>query len=266
MLNVAPSLAGLSKIPKTAANHDLVQCCGRSIWDSCRVMNRLRIALVMILAVFLSARAFADSPAPWSGLVPKGFRVVETIRGDLNRDGRDDVVLLVKASDPDEVVTNGRGERVDRNRRGLVIAFRDRDRDGYQLVLKNPTLLSSENEEGGVYFPPELSVGVEKGALVLHYSHGRYGYWQYKFRYQQGQFVLIGYDRSEHRGPVIESVTSINFSTGKKLNKVNTNRGAQGGEERFVEQWSRIVVPKPIDLADISDLDNWSIEQALGER
>jgi hypothetical protein len=161
-------------------------------------------------------------------------------------------------------VTDEHGQQVDRNRRGLVIAFWNHD--GYRLVLKNPTLVSSENEDGGVYFPPELTASVEKGALVLHYSHGRYGYWRYTFRYQQGDFALIGYDRSEDHGPVVETFTSVNLSTGRKLKKVNMNSDAQVGEERFVEHWSRIVVPKPIRLADIADLDDGSVEQALGER
>jgi hypothetical protein len=227
-------------------------------------MIRLRIALTLLLVTTLSARAFADTQASWSRLVPDGFHVLDTIRGDLNHDGQADVVLIVKSSDPAKVVTDDRGQRVDRNRRGLVIAFRDHN--GYRLALKNPTLFSSENEDGGAYFPPELSVSVERGLLVLHYSHGRYGYWWYKFRYQQGQFVLIGYDRSEDRGPVVETFTSINLPTGKKLKKINMNSGAEAGDERFVEQWSQIVAPKPILLAEIADIDDGSIEQALGER
>jgi len=228
------------------------------------VTGCVRLALALFLATLPSARALADTVEPWSGLVPRGFHRVETIRGDLNRDGQDDVVLLVKADDPARIVTDEHGQRVDRNRRGLVIAFRNRD--AYQLALTNPTLVSSENEDGGVYFAPELTVSVEKGALVLHYSHGRYGYWRYVFRYQQGQFVLIGYDRSEDHGPVVETFTSINLSTGRKLEKVNMNRDAQGGDERFVEHWSPIVVPKPIRLADIADLDDGAVERALGER
>lgn len=228
------------------------------------LVKRLRVALAMSLAALLGSRAFAEAPAPWCGLVPKGFQVVETIRGDLNHDGQDDVVLVVKASDPAGIVKDEQGQSIDRNRRGLVVGLRDHD--AYRLALSNPTLVSSENEDGGVYFPPELSVSVEKGTLVLNYGHGRYGYWRYTFRYQQGQFVLIGYDRSEDRGPVVETFTSINLSTGRKLKKVNTNIGAPSGEERFAEHWSRIVVPKPIRLADIGDLDDGSIEKALGER
>jgi len=224
----------------------------------------MRIALALVLAVLVDASAFADAPAPWAGFVPQGFHVVDTIRGDLNHDGQDDVILLVKADDPAGVVTNDFGKRVDRNRRGLVIAFRDHD--GYKLALKNPTVFSSENEDGGVYYPPELSVEVARGSLVLHYAHGRYGYWRYVFRWQQGGFTLIGYDRSEDRGPVVETVTSINVATGKKVMKVNMNAGVPDKDERFVDHWSRITLREPIRLQDIADLDDGFVEKALGER
>jgi hypothetical protein len=79
-------------------------------------------------------------------------------------------------------------------------------------------------------------------------------------------YRLLGYDRSEDRGPVVETVTSINLSTGRKLKKVNMNSDVQDADERFVEHWSRIALPKPIRLADIADLDDGSVEQALGER
>jgi hypothetical protein len=224
----------------------------------------LQIAPILLLVSLLDAPAFADTTGPWSSLVPKGFHVIETIRGDLNQDGQDDVVLLVKASDPADIVTDKSGERVDRNLRGLVIAFRDHD--GYRLAVKNPTCFSSEHEDGGVYYAPELSVSVERGSLILHYSHGRYGYWRYTFRYQLGDFALIGYDRSEDHGPVVQTFTSINLSTGKKLKKVNINSQVPDADERFVEHWSRIVVPKPIRLSEIASFDGGAIEQALGEQ
>lgn len=234
-----------------------------SLWHS-RGAKCLQVALVFFLVSLPGASAFADTAEPWSSLVPKGFHVTETIRGDLNQDGQDDVVLLVKASDPADIVTDKFGERVDRNLRGLVIAFRDHN--GYRLALKNPTCFSSEHEDGGVYYAPELSVSVERGSLVLHYSHGRYGYWRYTFKYQHGDFTLIGYDRSVDRGPVVETFTSINLSTGKKLKKVNMNSEVPDADERFVEHWSWIVVTKPILLSEIASIDGGAIEKALGEQ
>lgn len=78
--------------------------------------------------------------------------------------------------------------------------------------------------------------------------------------------MLPLYDQSDDHGPVVETFTSINLSTGRKLNKVNVNSGVPDADERFVEQWSRIVAPKPIRLSRIAYVDAGAIEQALGEQ
>jgi hypothetical protein len=208
----------------------------------------------------LSAQAASDfTQATW---FPKGFKLVETLRGDLNKDGQPDIVLLVQGTDPAAVVQNRFGERVDRNRRGLVIALRQGD--GYTLALKNLTCFASENEDGGVYVPPELNLELAKGSLLINFLHGRYGYWSYNFRYRQGSFELIGYDSSQNHGPVVERVTSINLLTNKVLTRVNTNPEAEGGDERYKETWSKVQRPKVITLSGISGFEDFSLRSELG--
>ncbi|TDP85715.1 hypothetical protein EV672_10264 [Aquabacterium commune] len=195
-------------------------------------------------------------------LVPGTYRTVETIRGDLNKDGHEDVVLLVKATDQKMVVTGDDGKPLDRNRRGLIIAFKKGP--SYDVVLSNLQCFSSENEDGGVYFPPELEVRIDKGNFYIGYSHGRYGHWRYNFRYQNAGFELIGYDSSSHHGPVVERALSVNILANKVVRRVNTNHAAQGGDERFKEIRSTIQRPKTIRLGDIPDFDELSVERTLG--
>jgi hypothetical protein len=186
--------------------------------------------------------------------IPKGFVLSSTSIGDLNKDGVDDKVLLVKGTDKGAFVKNEYGELVDRNRRGLVILFKKGDL--YELVLKNANCFSSENEDGGVYYAPELSLEIGKGNLYVNYAHGRYGYWKYTFRYRKGDFYLIGYDNSEG-GAAVEKETSINFLSKKKQVKVNTNENAQGGDEVFKETWTNITVTKLLKLREIKDFENF---------
>ena len=54
---------------------------------------------------------------------------------------------------------------VDRNRRGIIILFTEKD--GYKLASKNYNCFSSENEDGGNYFSPELWVEERKGNLLF---------------------------------------------------------------------------------------------------
>jgi len=186
--------------------------------------------------------------------IPKGFVLSSTSIGDLNKDGVDDKVLLVKGTDKGAFVKNEYGELVDRNRRGLIVLFKKDNQ--YEQVLKNLNCFSSENEDGGVYYAPELSLEIGKGNLYVNYAHGRYGYWKYTFRYRKGDFYLIGYDNSEG-GAAVEKETSINFLSKKKQVKENVNENAQGGDEVFKETWTNITVNKLLKLREIKDFENF---------
>ena len=186
--------------------------------------------------------------------IPQGFVLSGTSIGDLNKDGIDDKVLLVKGTDKGAFEKNEFGELVDRNRRGIIVLFKKDNQ--YQMILKNLNCFSSENEDGGVYYAPELSLEINKGNLYIHYAHGRYGYWKYTFRYRNSDFYLIGYDSSEG-GEVVEKETSINFLSKKKQEKVNTNESAEGGDEEFRETWTNITVNKLLKLRDIKDFENF---------
>lgn len=207
--------------------------------------------------------AFADDSVARNpdDFIPQGYVVMETLAGDLNKDGQADRVFLIKGTDKDRWVKDEYRGDLDRNRRGLIIAFAEGDQ--YRLALRNLDCFSSDQEDGGVYFPPDLGVGIEKGNLVVSYGHGRYGYWSYTFRYQHGGFELIGYDDSENFGPIVRQQTSINFSTRKMLSRVNVNADDDGGEERFEERWTTFKRSRFISLADIDDFDELYQEAIL---
>lgn len=209
-------------------------------------------SLFVFLTTTLAITAFGQikqKPDP-SGFLPKDYIIFETITGDLNKDGIDDRILIIKGTDTNKIVTDEYRGKLDRNRRGIIVLFNKKDH--YELALKNYDCFSSENEDGGVYFAPELSIEIKKGNLYAHYAHGRYGYWEYTFRFDNPDFELIGYDES-NGGPVIESETSINFLTKKKQEKVNTNENAEGGDEVF--KVKRKNVSRLIKLSEIKDFD-----------
>jgi len=205
--------------------------------------------------VLISAIAFGQAVLKQNAndFIPKGFVLSSASIGDLNKDGIDDKVLLVKGTDKGAFEKNEFGELVDRNRRGIIVLFKKDNQ--YEMVLKNLNCFSSENEDGGVYYAPEVSLEIDKGNLYIHYAHGRYGYWKYTFRYRNSDFYLIGYDSSEG-GAVVEKETSINFLSKKKQEKVNTNENAQSGDEVFKETWTNITVTTLLKLRDIKDFNN----------
>lgn len=198
----------------------------------------------------------AEDIRPAEKFIPEGFKLFAQTDGDLNKDGLPDRVLIIKATNPDSIVANVHGEKVDRNRRGILVLFNRKS--GYVLAAANKTCFSSENEEGGVYFPPEMSPSIEKGKLFIHYAHGRYGYWSYTFRHKRDDFELIGYDSSDNHGPVTNSETSMNFLTHKKCVSVNVNRDDPDADEKFEEHWTALEKLPPMQLSAIRDFDEIS--------
>lgn len=211
--------------------------------------------LLLFLLIPLSAKICAQVQRAGSLLdfIPKTYTLSEKITGDLNNDGLDDCVLIVKATSKSGFVTDDNGRKVDRNRRGIIVLFKRNGR--YVLASKNERCFASENEDGGVYYPPELSVEIAKGNLYISYGHGRYGYWRYTFRWNKTDFELIGYDESENRGSIVNREISINFLTGKKREKVNTNPDAEGGDEVFKETWKKIAIRPRLRLSAIRRID-----------
>jgi len=191
--------------------------------------------------------------------IPDGYIIIEEIYGDLNKDGMEDCVLIVKATDKENIIQDEyRGEQ-DRNRRGLIILL---NKNGvYVEAVKNIGCFSSENEDGGVYFAPDLSVNISKGNLYISYDHGRYGGWKYTFRNQNSDFELIGYDASEKRGPVVLNETSINFLTKKKIVRQNTLENEEEDYEVFSEEVTKINISNLKKLSEIKDFDTLQILQ-----
>ena len=198
--------------------------------------------------------------------IPKGYKLFEKISGDLNKDGLEDCVLIIKATRKDGFERDYEGRLIDRNRRGIIVLFSEEK--GYKVAVKNYNCFSSENEDGGNYFSPELGVIIKDSKLYLHYYHGRYGYWEYCFRYQNSDFMLIGYEASHDRGPVVLFKTSINFLTGieyddENINAYNFNADSDDDSE-IDEVFKRTVVKlkkKPLmKLSEIEDFDELRFE------
>lgn len=188
--------------------------------------------------------------------VPKGFVIFETIYGDFNRDRLEDCILIIKNTDKKNYFKDESRGWLDRNRRGVIALLKKKNH--YKPILKNLACFSSENEDGGVYYPPDLSIEINKGILYIHYSHGRYGYWKYTFRYEDSDFALIGYDLSSNHGPVILHEVSINYLTRKKIVRDNTNENGESGEEVFEETVTTVKQKPLLKLSHIIDFDELS--------
>lgn len=200
--------------------------------------------------------------------IPKGFVIHkyeggissgswDEIKGDLNKDGLEDIVLIIKGTDKNNIIVDEYRGALDRNRRGIIVLLNKGSY--YEVATKNYTCFSSENEDGGVYFAPELYVEIKNGKLYFTYGHGRYGNWSYTFRYQNGDMELIGYDMYYSRGPIPQHEVSINFLTHKKLTRDNLNKDVSDEQyvaDNFKETWETLPKKKLLRLSEIKDFDD----------
>ncbi|KDM90060.1 hypothetical protein [Photobacterium galatheae] len=224
-------------------------------------MRKFALLFYLVFGTSAFANDALKTAKSLTELVPAGYVVVNQMQGDLNKDNQDDFVLLIKGTDKSYIIQDEYRGALDRNRRGIIIARKNNDQ--YELMLKNLHCFSSENEDGGVYFPPEMNISINKGNLYFHYMHGRYGHWTYTFRSQNSDFELIGFDSSVNRGPIVERAVSVNFMTRKMLVKENMNRDEEAEEDVFKETWKKFSLAKRIKLSEVDDFDNLKIDKLI---
>ncbi|WP_238319596.1 hypothetical protein [Xanthomonas maliensis] len=163
-------------------------------------------------------------------LVPKDWRVERRLQGDLDRDGRPDLVLVLKMTDPANVlqVDDLTPEPLDTNPRLLVAALAD-PAGGYRTIAQDHALIPRREsnyqddalDEDGVAGGGGVSIDKAGALIVTLTQFASMGSWQmgdtsFSFRYQDGCLRLIGYDRSiVQRNTGDTYGLSINYLTGR---------------------------------------------------
>lgn len=206
--------------------------------------KKLITIYLIILMGFCHNIIYAETIANY---IPKNHYLQDFIKTDLNQDGKTDYLLLTKSMSLEAIEENRFEQVVDRNRRGIIILLKQDI--GYQKIAENLTLFDSEFEDGGVYFPPDLSINIIQDKITFHYAHGRYGYWFYTFRLQDNALKLIGFEAHSNRGPDPISIISVNYLTQKV--KYARNITESQFNEKWVEKWKTI---PNLPLLDINDI------------
>ena len=187
------------------------------------------------------------------GFVPRGWKLVDKAAGDLNGDGKPDVALVIRKDDPKNRITTewSATGRLDTNPWMLLAAFAAAK--GYELKLSDHRLIPRhDNPNADDEFD---DVAIERGALkVKMHVFLSAGGWDaggtaYTFRWMDGGFKLIGFDRDNvHRGSGETREVSINYLTGRKLVKTGKIES-----DRQSSRWSTIPKAPLIDLTAIGN-------------
>lgn len=159
--------------------------------------------------------------------VPAGWKIEEQIAGDVNADGKGDVILKLIQDKP---ATDKDGTMSERGRAMVILISGDGVK--YRRGAVTDKLLQCATCGGAFYGVSDApaNVKIEKGVIIVEQDHG--SRWvtdtTYRFRYdeQPGMFILIGFDYSSNdRAAGGSSTESTNYLTGKRI----TNTISKGG-------------------------------------
>jgi hypothetical protein len=149
--------------------------------------------------------------------VPKGYFVLLEAKGSLNGDSLPDAVLIVgEGREKADTLIEDLASRI-----MLVLLGRA---VGYELAVRNDDAVLGKHD-GGAFGDPLADLSIERNTIVLDHYGGSAWRWQYvhRFRYQQGQFVLIGRtSRYYHNLGVCEAIDTFQP---EKFDDVNYNTG-----------------------------------------
>jgi hypothetical protein len=192
------------------------------------------VAWTALMAAQPSTRVSPAVPLPLKAakpaeFVPKGWILEQQKVADLNGDGLPDALLLMRRPQ-----TSGTPQRI------LAVVLRQRGANaGYALSEVNDRLIphSDDSKQEDPMADGELTVRRRGFDIKLTLLSGVGSYQtatlRYRFRYQDGCFRLIGYDRMEtHRGTLETRDLSINFLTGAVVHRTGNAQSGDAKEQR----------------------------------
>ena len=171
-----------------------------------------------LCAIGMNAQALKQQGASVEQIVPKGWEHQEA-QGDLNKDGIKDLVVLAKPNFKENMMTRDDGYEYNFNPYILAIYFGQED-GNYKLWKQYEDLFEPDSEWTSNDVDVEIT---ERGTLNISTSFfASAGSWgtnqsKYTFRFQNGDFYLIGKESTDMMRNTGEMTTvSENYLTWKR--------------------------------------------------
>ena len=195
-----------------------------------------------------------------SDFIPTGWKILDSVKDDLNKDYIDDAAIILQHRDSVTIV-NADGDTTLTQPRILLILFKNTVSNKFELTEQSNTFILKHDNPA--MDDPYQGLAINKGVLEISFNlFYNMGSWYitnaiYKFRYQEEQFVLIGVDNSSfHRATHDYENFSYNFLTKKRtLTKGNDN----DGKEKTTWKALKIVTLKT--LKTFTEPFSWEVEK-----
>ena len=194
-------------------------------------MKRKSVPLLLVMGLFFALNSnpiaaqkqkklqLAKEGRTIEEVVPNGWDI-QSATGDLNKDGIEDFVLIVRPNDPAHIKTRDDGFEYNFNPLFLAVYFGSPSGVYKRFKVWHDTVSGREDEYTDI--TNELSI-TPKGAIDISVSSwssmgtAATGDSTYRYRFQSGDFYLIGEESSWLNRMTGEGEsTSINYLTGQK--------------------------------------------------
>ena len=210
------------------------------------------LLLLTGISICVQAEGLKQQGSSVDEIVPADWLHVEA-QGDLNKDGITDLVMVATPDSAENMWTRDDGYVFNLNQPILAIYF-GTSQGHYQLWRQYDDVIPTDKDE---FCHHETSLEITpRGALristQLWCSMGSYSATSnsYTYRYQHGDFYLIGTENEEMRRNTGETtVVSENYLTWKRQ-VVNSNAFT---DEPVTEEWSRLT-KKPLEKLGAREL------------
>ncbi|MFZ5551793.1 MAG: hypothetical protein ACOZCO_01660 [Bacteroidota bacterium] len=164
--------------------------------------------------------------------VPKGWEIFDSIAGDVNNDKQPDIAFILQYKDSALFIRTSQGGHSDTlYTRGRILAVAKRNNNGLSLAVQNNSFVPTHDGTWMLEPFETGSMSIKNRVLEINFNYFyTMGSWSvdqfsYKFREQNGRFLLIGSDVSSFmRNSHDYEEYSYNFLTKKmSIKKGNDN-------------------------------------------
>ncbi len=227
---------------------------GNHMWRLCASLTVVLLSSSMLGA----AEAAPTLPANAQSHLPKGWKLLEVVKSDLNSDGRDDLVFVREEADPKKITKELPSNDGVRNLNPRVLVVLLAEEGGYRKLAECPRLIPPAFDPMYDMMDDRFNgISVKKGVLTVSFRYwASAGTWwmsmeNYKFRLEAGRLRLIGSEiDSFHRGSGEKDLFSTNYLTSKVKRTSGLNEFDEKESKPKVE-WETLPSRKPIYIEEL---------------